>query len=89
MADNLLENQGGLHNRITRRIYLEPFTLGETEECFKSRDFYCQHSCDPVANARPHLYLQHFTAKVTAILPQVLPPIYHKSCRPILQKYLG
>lgn len=62
MADNLLENQGGLHNHITRRIYLEPFTLGETEEYFKSRDFYCQHSCDPVANARPHLYLQHFTA---------------------------
>lgn len=40
MADNLLENQGGLHNRITRRIYLEPFTLGETEEYFKSQDFY-------------------------------------------------
>ena len=35
MADNLLENQGGLHNRITRRIYLEPFTLGETEEYFE------------------------------------------------------
>lgn len=40
MADNLIENQGGLHNRITRRIYLEPFTLGETEEYFKSQDFY-------------------------------------------------
>ncbi len=32
MADNLIENQGGLHNRITRRINLKPFTLGETEE---------------------------------------------------------
>lgn len=40
MADNLIENQGGLHNRITRRIYLEPFTLGEAEEYFKSQDFY-------------------------------------------------
>lgn len=40
MADNLIENQGGLHNRITRRIYLEPFTLGETEEYFKQRKFY-------------------------------------------------
>lgn len=32
MADNLIENQGGLHNRITRRLFLEPFTLSETEE---------------------------------------------------------
>ncbi len=36
MADKLIENQGGLHNRITRRIYLEPFTLAETEEYFRS-----------------------------------------------------
>ncbi len=36
MADNLISNQGGLHNRITRRIYLEPFTLKETEEYIKS-----------------------------------------------------
>lgn len=36
MADKLIENQGGLHNRITRRLYLEPFTLAETEDYFKS-----------------------------------------------------
>lgn len=36
MADNIIENQGGLHNRITQRIYLEPFTLGETEEYLQS-----------------------------------------------------
>ncbi|MCD8291283.1 MAG: ATP-binding protein [Prevotella sp.] len=39
MADNLIENQGGLHNRITRRIYLKPFTLKETEEYFKNNNF--------------------------------------------------
>ncbi len=38
MADNLTGNQGGLHNRITRRIHLEPFTLAETEEYFKAFD---------------------------------------------------
>ena len=38
MADKLIDNQGGLHNRITRRLYLEPFTLSETEEYFKSFD---------------------------------------------------
>jgi len=31
MTDHLLSNQGGLHNRITRQIYLRPFTLQETE----------------------------------------------------------
>jgi len=38
MADKLIENHGGLHNRITRRLYLEPFTLSETEQYFKSFD---------------------------------------------------
>lgn len=32
MADKLFENQGGLHNRVTRSIYLAPFTLAETEK---------------------------------------------------------
>jgi hypothetical protein len=36
MADNLIANQGGLHNRITQRIYLKPFTLGEVEQYFRS-----------------------------------------------------
>lgn len=40
MADNLLDFQGGLYDHIIRRIYLESFTIGETEEYFKSQDFY-------------------------------------------------
>jgi hypothetical protein len=40
MANNLIANQGGLHNRITQRIYLEPFTLGETEEYLHSMDIH-------------------------------------------------
>ena len=36
MADKLFENQGGLHNRVTRSIYLAPFTLAETEEMLTS-----------------------------------------------------
>ena len=32
MADNLLKNKGGLHNRVTDRIHLRPFCLGECEE---------------------------------------------------------
>jgi uncharacterized protein len=38
MINKLLKNKGGLHNRITQRCKLEPFTLGETEEFFKSKN---------------------------------------------------
>lgn len=31
MADHLFENQGGLYNRITAKIYLRPFNLSEVE----------------------------------------------------------
>ena len=39
MADKLIENQGGLHNRITARLYLSPFTLKETEEYLQGIGF--------------------------------------------------
>lgn len=39
MADKLLGNQGGLFNRASTRIFLRPFTLGETEEYLKSKGF--------------------------------------------------
>lgn len=37
MVDNLVENQGGLHARITSQICLRPFTLRETEQYLQSR----------------------------------------------------
>ncbi len=36
MSDKILKNRGGLYNRVTRRIYLKPFSLAETEEYLKS-----------------------------------------------------
>ena len=39
MADKIIANRGGLHNRITRRIYLAPFTLNECKQYFDSRNF--------------------------------------------------
>jgi len=35
MIQRVVQNRGGLHNRITKRIYLKPFTLRETEAYFK------------------------------------------------------
>lgn len=37
MIKNLINNKGGLHNRITRRVKLEPFTLAETEVFLKNQ----------------------------------------------------
>lgn len=37
MMDNIVNARGGLHNRITARINLKPFTLKECEDYLKSR----------------------------------------------------
>ncbi len=37
MVNQLIHNRGGLHNRITERIVLQPFTLAETESFLKSK----------------------------------------------------
>ncbi len=39
MIDNIAENKGGLFNRQTCRMYLEPFTLAETEEYLRTQGF--------------------------------------------------
>ncbi|MFK7984282.1 MAG: ATP-binding protein [Saprospiraceae bacterium] len=38
MINNLINNHGGLHNRITERIHLQPFNLKETEELLKLKN---------------------------------------------------
>lgn len=37
MVQRLLHAKGGLHNRVTRQIRLEPFSIAETEDYFRSR----------------------------------------------------
>lgn len=37
MIKNIINNKGGLHNRITQQIILKPFTLYETENYFLSK----------------------------------------------------
>jgi uncharacterized protein len=36
MVRKIIQNRGGLHNRVTRRIHLEPFTLSETKSYIKT-----------------------------------------------------
>ena len=37
MEDNLINNKGGLYNRLTHEIKLSPFTLAECEQFFKAK----------------------------------------------------
>ncbi|MEM8583613.1 MAG: ATP-binding protein [Bacteroidota bacterium] len=39
MINKVVRNKGGLHNRITQRINLEPFNLNETQSFLESRQF--------------------------------------------------
>ena len=39
MEDNLINNKGGLYNRLSREIKLHPFTLAECEAYFQSKEF--------------------------------------------------
>lgn len=39
MLDNLINNHGGLHNRITHQMLIEPFSLGECREYFHKYGF--------------------------------------------------
>jgi hypothetical protein len=38
MINNLIHNTGGLYNRVTERLKLEPFTLQETEAYFSAKN---------------------------------------------------
>lgn len=38
MLNELINNKGGLHNRVSRRISMKPFTLNETEQFLKSKN---------------------------------------------------
>lgn len=39
MIQKVINNKGGLYNRITKRIFLSPFTLAETETYFQAKGF--------------------------------------------------
>ena len=43
MIRKVVRNKGGLYNRITRRIYLQPFNLAETSAYLQSRNIRLDH----------------------------------------------
>lgn len=40
MIENIVNNHGGLHNRITRQIILQAFNLSETEAYLQARNIH-------------------------------------------------
>ena len=70
MVDNLIENQGGLHARITSSIYVRPFTLHETEEYLQRKhckwDRYQTLQCYMVFGGIP-FYLSLINAKESLV----------------------
>lgn len=40
MIQKIVRDKGGLHNRITQRVFLAPFTLAETEAYLQSRNIH-------------------------------------------------
>ena len=43
MINKLINNHGGLHNRVTKRLHIQPFTLKETELFFQSKNIPLEH----------------------------------------------
>lgn len=43
IIDNIINNKGGLHNRVTRTINLKPFSLHETESYLKEHQIRLNH----------------------------------------------
>ena len=43
MINKLIANRGGLHNRVTHRMKIEPFTLSETEQFLKNKNIPLDH----------------------------------------------
>jgi AAA+ ATPase superfamily predicted ATPase len=38
IIENVINDRGGLHNRVTRQLWIEPFSLGECERFYKAKD---------------------------------------------------
>ena len=62
MIQKVVNNKSGLHNRITQRIHLQPFTLKETQQFFESKkiglDLYQTLQIYMVMGGIPH-YLEN------------------------------
>jgi len=88
ISRKLFNSRGGLHNRITGRLLLNPFTLRECEEYFRSRDIIIDRK--DIAEAYmifggiPY-YLKHWDGRYS--LPQNVDRIVFKEDAPLKNEF--
>ncbi len=68
MNDKLINNHGGLYGRLTRQIFLEPFTLKECEEFFAEKEMNFSRydiTCAYMACGGVPYYLNYFSREAS------------------------
>lgn len=62
ISNKILKNHGGLHNRVTCRLYIKPFTLAETKEYIRYKGLQMEEKeiaeCYMIMGGIPY-YLKH------------------------------
>lgn len=88
MIDKVVEARGGLHNRVTQTIRLEPFSLGETEDYLSSLgvtlDRYQILQLYMAMGGIPH-YLQHVRPGESTA--QIIDRLCFTKDRPLKKEY--
>ena len=88
MMDNIVNSKGGLHNRITVRINLRPFTLRECEEYLVSKNIkFNRHQivqCYMILGGVPFYWT---LLKKGKSLPQNIDDLFFKEGAPLRDEY--
>ena len=88
--DNIVNNTGGLHNRLTGEIYLKPFSLKESEEFFESKNINIPRfqiaEAYMIFGGIPY-YLDLFQSKLSLV--QNVDAIFFKENAPLRNEYVN
>ena len=88
ISRKLFNSKGGLHNRITGRLLLRPFTLSECEKYFRSRDIVIDRKdiseAYMIFGGIPY-YLKHWDGRYS--LPQNVDRIVFKEDAPLKNEF--
>ena len=88
MLDNIVNSKGGLHNRLTGRIHLKPFTLSECEEYLESKNIKLNRhqiiQCYMIIGGVPYYWSM---LKKGKSLPQSIDELCFKEDAPLREEY--
>lgn len=88
MMDNIVNSKGGLHNRLTGKINLRPFTLAECEEYLKTKKIlFNRHQiiqCYMILGGVPYYWS---LLKKGKSLPQNIDELFFKDGAPLQDEY--